>query len=365
MRKINFATLICVKHSFICVKFKMPVNAKIAVIGGGINGISSALNLINSIEGIDITIIADRWSPNTTGDGSAGLLYPYLVGKTPVDKIKRWFRETSEFFGKYWKSPQAPKLGITLSTLYILTDNEKEEAAPGFSDEFLSYREMTPKELESFPKKFLKGTVITTYGAECRKLLPFLLNEFKSKGGKTIQKKINDIKELAGKYDIVVNCSGVQSSSLVPDPKVHPIRGQVIRVKAPWVKHSMIAGKNYYLVNTDCVVLGGTKQAGDWNLDPDPDDRNHILEGCYDLLPSLRSAEIVNEWVGLRPGREEVRIEVEKLQGNDLKSNLYVVHNYGHGGSGVTLFWGCAQDVLHHVRQLIDTHFLSKMESKL
>jgi D-amino-acid oxidase len=32
------------------------------------------------------------------------------------------------------------------------------------------------------------------------------------------------------------------------------------------------------------------------------------------------------------------------------------VHNYGHGGSGVTLSWGCAEDTLALVRQAVEEH---------
>jgi D-amino-acid oxidase len=46
--------------------------------------------------------------------------------------------------------------------------------------------------------------------------------------------------------------------------------------------------------------------------------------------------------VGLRPGRSTVRLE----EAEPLSSGARVVHNYGHGGAGVTLSWGCAREVV-------------------
>lgn len=47
----------------------------------------------------------------------------------------------------------------------------------------------------------------------------------------------------------------------------------------------------------------------------------------------------------MRPSRTEVRLEAEKVEGRT------VVHNYGHGGAGVTLSWGCAEEVVEIVSQ--------------
>ena len=50
-------------------------------------------------------------------------------------------------------------------------------------------------------------------------------------------------------------------------------------------------------------------------------------------------ARVLNTVVGLRPGRPVVRLEIER------RGNSKIVHNYGHGGAGVTLSWGCAREV--------------------
>jgi D-amino-acid oxidase len=179
-----------------------------------------------------------------------------------------------------------------------------------------------------------------------------------------LQKKVKNIEELVGQYDIVVNCTGVEAFNLVNDNKVKPVRGQVFRVSAPWIKHAVMTANHYILPNSDSVVLGGTKQVGNWNREVNSEDSKNIMDNCCDIYPSLRSAQIIREWVGLRPGREETRIETEVINPNGFRDKLYVVHNYGHGGSGVTLFWGCAQEVLVLVNDIIDRLKVNKL-SKL
>lgn len=165
------------------------------------------------------------------------------------------------------------------------------------------------------------------------------------------QRKVNNLQELSNNFDIIVNCSGLGSKVLVGDTQVYPVRGQVLKVEAPWVQHFIRDGDGmtYIYPGIRSVTIGGTRQEGDWRLQVDDRDTKGILERCSRLEPSLNKAKILNEWVGLRPSRKNPRVEREvvELQGRPVP----VVHNYGHGGWGVTLAWGTALDTLGLVKQ--------------
>jgi D-amino-acid oxidase len=99
----------------------------------------------------------------------------------------------------------------------------------------------------------------------------------------------------------------------------------------------------YIVPRVNDMVLGGVAQEGNWNLDLSDEDHDSILKKCSSIIPELRDAEIIEDLVALRPGRTVVRLEKEFIGDHS------VVHNYGHGGSGVTLSWGCADEVVELV----------------
>jgi D-amino-acid oxidase len=92
----------------------------------------------------------------------------------------------------------------------------------------------------------------------------------------------------------------------------------------------------YVIPRTHDVVLGGTDDDGDWSRTPSPEVADDILRRATALVPEVAKARVVRHKVGLRPARPEVRLE----RVGD------VIHCYGHGGAGVTLSWGCADEVL-------------------
>lgn len=89
-----------------------------------------------------------------------------------------------------------------------------------------------------------------------------------------------------------------------------------------------------------------------------PEVTKKILADAEQYVPGISQARIVAEFTGLRPGRTQIRLEEEEVvvdvsdsNSNNNNSNkrtvrIPVIHNYGHGGSGVTLSWGCAKEVV-------------------
>ena len=66
----------------------MAFRKKVAIIGAGICGISSAICLQESDPTLDLTIISDQFSPELTSDGAAGFFEPMFFKDTPMNKLR-------------------------------------------------------------------------------------------------------------------------------------------------------------------------------------------------------------------------------------------------------------------------------------
>ena len=169
------------------------------------------------------------------------------------------------------------------------------------------------------------------------------MQTYTSLGGKSEMKTISSFEDAFSQFDTVINCTGLSSGKLLNDGQVYPVRGQIIRVKSSLTEMHLdqqIETLAYIVPRSEDVVLGGVAQHDNWSLEQDAGDHDFILDKCRKIIPELGDAVVIEDLVGLRPGRTEVRLEREE------KNGKYLIHNYGHGGSGVTLSWGCADEVV-------------------
>lgn len=170
-----------------------------------------------------------------------------------------------------------------------------------------------------------------------------------------------------GPTDLIVNCTGLSSHSLpgVQDKRMYPARGQIVLVRNTSEFMLDVSGTDdgdgeaCYLMTRAAgggTVLGGCYQKHNWSAEIDPELSRRIMKRCLDVHPQLVSGEnekwqglsVVREGVGLRPVREGgVRVERER------RGDVWVVHNYGHGGAGYQSSYGCAEEVVRLVDEVL------------
>ncbi|CAF1047886.1 unnamed protein product [Rotaria sp. Silwood1] len=337
---------------------------RITIIGAGIIGLTTACTILKEYatnENLQLTIISEKFTPDTTGDTSAGYWEPY--GFANIDeRILRWAGYTYDIFVSEFFSTKAARAGIMKVTSYRLQgfngenkDNNKIFEKPKFAELVRHFRLLDQHELNMFDHlNPTSGYVMSSITVEVIKYLPQLLRYLSEDCRvKILKKKIHSLTELKNKADVIINCSGLASRHLVGDQTIRPARGQVIRVYAPWIKSvyefDTEEGFGYVIPQSDTVVLGGTFQLNDWNTKIDENDTQKILRICSKAFPALKQIRHGKVQVGLRPYRDNgVRLEHEKTI-----DGMNIVHCYGHSGAGVTLSWGCAKDVVEIVKTLL------------
>jgi D-amino-acid oxidase len=158
--------------------------------------------------------------------------------------------------------------------------------------------------------------------------------------------------------DAVVNCSGLGARDLASDPTVRPVKGQLLLHDPIPYDEALGAHEYGVLPRADALVLGSLFQERFDHCEPTEENTDRIWAeisgwervagGCVGLPPgALRRSRIRRTIAGLRPYRAPgIRLQVEQV------GDLPVIHNYGHGGSGYTLAWGCAESVVGLLKSL-------------
>ncbi|XP_045596532.1 D-aspartate oxidase [Procambarus clarkii] len=328
--------------------------ACVCVVGAGVVGLTTATLLQEALPpGSSVTVIADKFLRETTSDGAAGIFRPGLQfqGHTP-EVTRQWLTDSYNFYKNILNSKDAASAGVKLISGFHFSSKHPKIIWNAFLRPLLEeYRLCTEEELRLHHHKY--GTFMTTILTECRRYLPYLTNKFTGRGGIIETRHLESLEELVGQYDVVCNCSGIGAKDLVNDLTVTPIRGQVYKVRAPWVKNFYFVDYDTYILpGFDHITLGGTRQFDSYKEDVDKYDSMAIWERCLALVPSLKAAEVLQEWVGLRPYRPIVRVENEVMT-FDSGTSLKVVHNYGHGGYGVMSAPGTSMDAVRLVMKML------------
>ncbi|MBA3943122.1 MAG: FAD-binding oxidoreductase [Herpetosiphonaceae bacterium] len=313
----------------------------IGIIGGGVAGLTCGVVL--SEASLPVTIWAREPWPRTTSSVAAAIWHPFHA--YPIDQVMAWSGATYQVLVKLADDPTS---GVVLQTGRELFRYPADE--PPWRDIVRLFRRLRPDELQP---PVVDGFVFEAPIMETPRYLGYLLDRFTQAGGTFVQRTLASINEACEDRRLVINCSGLGARELVGDGSMYPIRGQILRL-APRADVSFFLDDHgphstvYVIPRADGIVCGGTVDVDNWDTTPDSATAARIQRDCAALIPGLADEPVLEHKVGLRPGRPAVRLEAEQLA-----EGKVVVHNYGHGGSGFTLSWGCAQDVLQLVQQYL------------
>jgi len=318
----------------------MPVSGPDAlVVGAGVSGLTTAVCLAEAGHGVEIR--ADRLPLDTTSAVAGAIWGPHLVETS--ERATRWRGATLAALRELAAAPGSEGTGVR-----IAQGIQVFRGLPGAPPEWISdvgrYRPCRPAEL---PPGFGAGWRYAAPLAHMPTYLGYLRARFERAGGRlgagTVASLAAAGREAGAR--VVVNCSGAHARRLAGDPAVTPVRGQAVVAANPGLTEFVIAPGDdsaelaYLFPHGEEVILGGSEAAGDWNLEPVPAIADRILRDCAAIEPRLRGTRVLAHRVGLRPARATVRLEAEPGDGGPL-----IVHNYGHGGGGITLSWGCARE---------------------
>jgi D-amino-acid oxidase len=322
------------------------VSKSLAIIGAGVSGLTSAI--VFAERGYRAAIFAEETAQCTTSAAAAALWYPYDA--EPADKVIAWALETYKVLVDL--SRDSPS-GVSMIELLQFSRTGEIEI-PDWAIRLGAHRlpvmsSGAETSLVVDASAFKSCFIIDVPLMDTTIYLDYLANRFAKAGGK-INGNVHfeNLEDVDPNFDLVINCSGVGARKLVRDMDLEPHRGQVAIVpKIKDLRRAIVCDEPplmYAIPRTQDCVFGGTNELSN-RRDVDPTATSRIVAECSRVL-NINRPQVLAERVGLRPFRKTgVRIEHEKL-----RDGRSVIHNYGHGGSGFTLSWGCAEEVFKIIR---------------
>ncbi|OJD36049.1 d-amino acid oxidase [Diplodia corticola] len=385
----------------------------IVVIGAGVIGLQTAITLLEA--GAAVTIIAKH----VPGDKAKDYTSPWAGAQwrthaTAEDKeIQEWDIESYntwlDMVEKEKSQPSsAPKSGLEKyhSIFYWTAADSEIPSGPSsawWAPHMRNFRQLPPSEL---PAGVHAGATYDSLTIDPDFYLPYLLSRARTLGAALIQAALpttptttttptNNLPHALTtaarllpafhpalpQISAFVLATGIASARLVPDPAVHPIRGQTVLVRGlPRALTTVWRpdGSLSYVIpraTSGATVLGGTKQAGDWRADADAATTAEVVGRCGGLAPELlvgevmpvplgeeggkkgegkgegnggaRGFEVLGVNVGFRPGRTGgPRVEVEVVELDEGLGPVPCCHEYGHAGAGYQNSFGSARKVV-------------------
>jgi D-amino-acid oxidase len=265
----------------------------VAVLGCGAVGLATAR--LAQEAGFDVTIYTKAMPPETTSNIAGGQWFPVTVydsEKTLTPEFTQQFLAAAQYGYRRYQIMTDPKYGIRWMRNYSLSDTPWRSPINtglyGLIQGMLPEIKDLPAGAHPFGSKFARqfdGMIV-----EPPIYLPAMLTDVRIAGGKIVVREMKSLDDVRGlREKLVFNCTGLGAKALFSDEELIPIRGQLtFLLPQPEVTYATLYENTYMFSRRDGVLLGGTHEMGDWNLQPDLATKAAILAKQARLFDGMR-----------------------------------------------------------------------------
>ncbi len=301
----------------------------VVVVGAGVIGLTVAVRLVET--GWSVTVLTDRDPLGTTSAAAGAMLG--ISGTPPDDVATHWTQIATPVFDGLVDNPAS---GVHRVHGRIVTNFADE--SPPWATTLPHFRALSAREHHGFRS----GMEVTLPFADMPTYLSYLQNRFKAGGGQLEYRHVTALSDVAG-GSLLVNATGVGARELCGDAALTATRGMHVIVNNVgihefWMEAVADSTWTNVFPYPSHIVLGGAALPEDGPSDDEV--AAAILARAIEVKPRLAGATILGRQVGWRPTRATPRVELDEVDGTPC------VHAYGHGGIGVTVSWGVAENVV-------------------
>jgi len=313
------------------------------VVGAGVSGLTSAICLAEAGWPVRVWTAA---MPQQTTSAVAGAVWTPPRPPQRADTTLGWTEHSLQVFREMANDAGS---GVQMAPAMAVGELTATEA---MSSAAMLIPDLRPADAVDLPEGFGIGFRATVPMIDMPQYLDYLTRRLATAGCEIEEHPIQSLAEAADTAPIVINCAGLGAGALTGDDTVRPLFGQHVVLTNPGLRELFLeinAGPEWtcYFPHPRRVVCGGVSIPDRWDTTADPEVTERILDRCRRIEPRLGEAEVIETITGLRPDRPSVRVQAESL--GRAGGRALCIHNYGHGGNGVTLSWGCARDVVRLV----------------
>ena len=252
-----------------------------AVIGSGVMGLTTAR--LAQDRGWNVTIYSKDLPPDTTSNVAGGQWSPTSVYDeeiiTPAFRLQ--FDRAMAIAYRYFQNLVGPRYGVRWISNYNLSDESSEEE--DFQNRYQAfYPQLRYLRQGDHPFPVDYARHYNTMLIEPAVFLPAVMSDFFGAGGEIGIREFATAEEiLALEEEVIFNCTGLGSHTLFGDDMLMPVKGQLtFLLPQEEVDFNIIGNGGLYMFpRSDGILLGGTYERGEWNLEPDPEATRRIIDG--------------------------------------------------------------------------------------